>query len=219
MRYLYATVLDDVAVSILVRVLERCDVYVFSGVIRDYFVRPQREHRDLDIVLEHDINWYGIYRLYRKQIEVRMNSYGGFKVRIGALNIDVWTMDRTWGLVRKGIRVTPQNLVRTAFFNFSAIVYSMRRQCFYVHRSFAEFVENKEVGIVYKENPNVPLCILNSIYYSRELQMPLTKELKRWIVAHYSIFDNYETPQLSHWGVVRYNNRVIRLFVSQCEIG
>lgn len=219
LQYLCSDVLDAVSTEALYMLLEKSDVYVFSGVIRDYFLHRRSQHRDLDLVLEREIEWRDIYAKFRNRLTVKMNSYGGFKVDTGSLTIDIWTMGSTWGLLRKGIKLTPQNLVRTAFFNFSAIVYSMRRRRFYVHHSFAEFMNKREIGVQYKDNPNVPLCILNSMHYKNMLQMPLTAELKRWVAAHYSIFDDYETPQLSHWGVVRYNNRDIRFFVSQCELG
>lgn len=219
MLYLCSDVLDAVSVDALYMLLEKSDVYVFSGVIRDYFLRRGSQHRDLDLVLEHNVDWRDIYKKCAGHISVKTNSYGGLKVHTGSLTIDIWTMGHTWGLMRKGIRLTPQNLVRTAFFNFSAIVYSIRRRRFYVHHSFAEFLNNREIGVQYKDNPNVPLCILNALHYKDLLKMPLTAELKRWVSVHYSIFDDYETPQLSHWGAVKYDNRDIRLFVSQCELG
>ena len=219
LHHLYSEVLNRTAVEILVRILDKSDVFVFSGVIRDYFVDRRKQHRDLDLVLEHNINWLPIYRSYRKQINVKINSYGGFKVRIGELNVDVWTMERTWGLMKKGVKITPRNLIRTAFFNFSAITYSIRHQRFYAHSSFIDFLNNPEIGIVYKENPNIPLCILNSMHYGNILKMPLSMELKKWILTHYSMFDDYRTPQMRHWGKAIYNQKEIRAFISQCERG
>lgn len=217
-RYLRNEVLDASTSSMLDELVQATDVYVFSGVIRDYFVHRDTEHRDLDLVLRKEIPWHHLYRKYRKQISVSINSYGGFKIQSGPLQVDIWTMKRTWGLVRKGIRLTPQNLIRTAFFNFSGIAYSIRSNRFYIHKSFAEFMNRREIGIQYKENPNAPLCLINSIHYHNKLGMPLSTELKRWIVAHYSLFDDYKTPQMSHWGVVKYSEREIWQFVSECGV-
>ena len=216
-QYLCEEVLDPLSVSILHDIMLQTKVYVFSGVIRDYFLGRKSNHRDIDIVLERNINWWNIYRRYRRSLTVKLNSYGGIKVQIGTLTADLWTMQRTWGIMRKGVRNTPQNLIRTAFFNFSAVAYSIDRRRFYIHKSFAQFINDWQIGVVYKENPNVPLCIVNTIYYSQLLQMPLSVELKEWIVAHYSMFDNYEAPQLSHWGAVRYSHKDILMFVSLCE--
>lgn len=218
LHYLRDEVFNPVSLELLAEIMEKTGVYIFSGVTRDYFLGCRSSVRDIDVVVERDIDWLEIYRKYHRRISVKINSYGGFKVNIGNLSVDVWTMQRTWGLMHKGIAVTPRNLIRTAFFNFSAILYSLNRRRFYIHRSFADFLRNRKIGLLYKENPNVPLCIVNSIYYSERLQMPVTPELARWIVSHYSIFDNYNAPQLAHWGVVRYSSRDIHLFVSRCQL-
>lgn len=217
-RYLRSEVLDADTAAMLDELVQATDVYVFSGVIRDYFVHREARHRDLDLVLKKEIPWHGLYRKYRNRISVNINSYGGFKIQSGTLHVDIWTMKRTWGLVKKGIRLTPQNLIRTAFFNFSSIAYSIRSERFYIHKGFVEFMNRREIGIQYRENPNAPLCILNSMHYRDRLEMPLSAELKRWIVAHYSIFDDYKTPQLSHWGVVKYSEQDIWQFVSECGL-
>lgn len=218
-QYLCEQILNPLALSVLREIMQQTKVYIFSGVIRDYFLGRESEHRDIDIVLEHNISWWSIFRRYRRCISVKVNSFGGIKAKIDNLTVDLWTMQNTWGIMRKGVRNTPQNLIRTAFFNFSAVVYSVDRRRFYIHKSFAQFVNDRVIDILYKENPNVPLCIVNTMYYSQLLQMPLAPELENWIVSHYSMFDNYEIPQLSHWGVIRYSHRDIHLFVSRCERG
>lgn len=217
-RYLCDEVMNPVASAILGEIMAHTNVYVFSGVIRDYFLQRRQNLRDIDLVIEKEVDWLAIYRKYRHDIKVKINSYGGFKVYIRDLCADVWTMQRTWGLVHKGVAATPHNLIRTAFFNFSAIAYSLNRRRFYIHKAFAQFIESREIGILYKENPNVPLCIVNSLYYYKELGMMLSVELCRWVAAHYSMFDDYDTPQLAHWGVVRYSREDVLLFVSQCRM-
>lgn len=217
-RYLREEILDSISRSILDEITSETNVYVFSGVIRDYFLGRKSSHRDIDIVLERNISWWNIYRKYRKHLKARINSYGGIKAQIGTLSVDLWTMQRTWGIAHKGVRNTPQNLIRTAFFNFSAIAYRIDTERFYIHRSFAEFIRRRHIDILYKENPNVPLCIVNTMYYSQTLQMPVSPALKEWIVSRYSMFDNYEAPQLSHWGAIRYSHKEIHRFVSQCGL-
>lgn len=218
LRYLGDEVMNPVASAILGEIMAHTNVYVFSGVIRDYFLQRRQNLRDIDLVIENEVDWMAIFRKYRHDIKVKINSYGGLKVRIEDLCADVWTMQRTWGLMHKGVAATPQNLIRTAFFNFSAIVYSLNRRRFYIHKAFAQFIENREIGVLYKENPNVPLCIVNSMYYYKELGMSLSLELCRWIVTHYSMFDDYAAPQLAHWGCVRFSREDILLFVSQCRL-
>lgn len=217
-EYLYSRILNSTSIEILKELLQLSDVYIFSGVIRDYFLKRQQETRDLDIVIEREIDWRSIYKRYRKKMKVKINSYGGFKTDINGLTIDIWSMERTWGLKQKGVCLTPQNLIRTALFNFSAIAYSVRRERFYIHKGFIEFIKTKRIGILYKDNPNIPLCIVNTMHYSQILGLPLSRELKQWIASRYNMFDNYETPQILHWGVVKYSHEEILRFVSQCEV-
>ncbi len=217
LHYIRDEILNPVALTILDDILRLTNVYVFSGVTRDYFLHRRQTARDIDLVVQDEIDWRAIYRKYRGVISVEINSYGGFKVSIGNLRADVWTMQRTWGLVHKGVATTPRNLIRTAFFNFSAVAYLLNRRRFYIHKAFARFLQCREIDILYKENPNVALCIVNALYYSRLLQMPVSRELKQWIVQHYNIFDDYSAVQLSHWGNVRYTQRDIHRFVSQCQ--
>lgn len=218
LRYLNDEVMSPVASAMLEDIMAQTNVYVFSGVIRDYFLQRKQNMRDIDLVMEHEVDWMAIYRKYRDRIKVRINSYGGFKVQVGNLHADVWTMQRTWGLVHKGVAATPQNLIRTAFFNFSAVLYSLNRRRFYLHKAFAQFLVNREIGILYKENPNVPLCIVNTLYYYNELGMSLSTELCRWIAEHYSLFDDYSAPQIAHWNFVRYSHEDVFAFVSRCRI-
>ena len=139
-RYLREEILDSISRDILYDIAQETNVYVFSGVIRDYFLGRKSNHRDIDLVNEKNIDWRDIYRRYRQHLKVKVNSYGGIKAQIGTLSIDLWTMQRTWGIVHKGVRNTPQNLIRTAFFNFSAIAYRLDTERFYIHQSFAEFI-------------------------------------------------------------------------------
>ena len=217
LQHLHSNILEPVSSEILQEILLQTDVYIFSGVIRDYFLERAQETRDLDIVLEHEINWWSIYRRHRKQLQISINSYGGLKVTVGNLHVDIWSMGNTWGIKRKGIRLTVQNLIRTALFNFSAIAYSVRRERFYLHKSFVDFLQTRRIGIQYKENPNIPLCIVNALHYSNTLNLPLTPELKQWISQRYNMFDNYIAPQLSHWGAIKYSHEDIHRFVSLCE--
>lgn len=217
LRYIRDEILNPVACAVLDDVLSLTNVYVFSGVTRDYFLERRVAARDIDLVVADEIDWRALYRKYRGVMSVAINSYGGFKVAIGNLRADVWTMHRTWGLVRKGVGATPRNLIRTAFFNFSAVAYLLNRRRFYVHRAFAHFLRSREIDVLYKENPNAALCIVNALYYSRLLRMPLSRELREWIVRHYNIFDDYDAVQISHWGNVRYSRHEIHLFVSQCQ--
>ena len=77
LQHLHSNILEPVSSEILQEILLQTDVYIFSGVIRDYFLERTQETRDLDIVLEHEISWWSIYRRHRKQLLISINSYSG----------------------------------------------------------------------------------------------------------------------------------------------
>ncbi|WP_295906670.1 hypothetical protein [uncultured Alistipes sp.] len=215
--YLKMRVLDGVSLEILNLIVEQSDVYIFSGIIRDYFLQNNKPIRDIDIVIAHNINWLSIIRKYHHLTQITKNSFGGYKIRINNLTIDLWSLKDTWGIIHGKYKLTPQNLIRTAFFNFSAILYSIRDRQFYIHKSFSSFLYNKEIDVVYQVNPNIPLCIINSLHYSRTLKMNLSESLKRWIIDHFNINYNYELTQQKHWHRIQYTNDEIFTFCLHCK--
>lgn len=215
--HLKMKVLGRISLEILDLIMQQSDVYVFSGVIRDYFLHRDQTVRDVDIVLARNINWLPIFRKYYHLMQITKNSFGGYKVHVDSLTIDLWMLETTWGIVHEKYRLTPQNLIRTAFFNFSAILYSIRDRQFYVHRSFISFLHNRVLDIVYQVNPNIPLCIVNSLYYSTSLKLDLSIALKRWIVEHFDVQLDYESTQQKHWHKILYTNDEIFVFCLHCK--
>lgn len=216
-EYLRVKVLDSVSLEILELIIEQSDIYIFSGIIRDYLLQNNKPIRDVDIVIARDINWLSILRNYHHLIQVTKNTFGGYKIHINNLVIDLWALKNTWGIIHGKYKLTPQNLIRTAFFNFSAILYSIRDRQFYIHKSFISFFFNREIDIVYQANPNIPLCIINSLYYSETLKMNLSEFLKQWIIEHFDVNYNYEITQQRHWSRILYTNDQIFAFCLKCK--
>lgn len=192
------------------------DVIVFSGVIRDYMLhRIDETIRDIDIVVAkqgYTEDMIGLIQSY----PYRVNSFGGVKMVIGDQVLDLWRLEDTWGIRNEGYRSSAKSLVKTSFFNFSAIAYDLDEERFYIHKAFRRFLKDKRIDILYDKNPNVPLCIVNSKFYSERLGMPLGKNLKSWIWDHYDEKEDYLTVQLEHWGEVKYDKEVIRDFCYLC---
>ena len=73
LRYLGDEVMNPVASAMLGEIMAQSNVYVFSGVIRDYFLQRRQNLRDIDLVIEHKVDWLAIYRKYRHDIKVKIN--------------------------------------------------------------------------------------------------------------------------------------------------
>ncbi len=207
--------LDEEDCHFLDEISQKTDIYVFSGVIRDYFLKRPNV-RDLDLVLEKEIDWTPFVE-HLRSVPIRKNSFGGYKIKLKGLNIDAWYINRTWGIQKEKLEVSPKSLINTAFFNFSAIVYSIKKRKFYYDNNFVNFYYNHIIDLVYEKNPNIGLCIVNSLYYKERLGFRLSPILKQWIANQYSPNYKFDEIQKKHFGKVFYKKKQIRDFYMQCH--
>lgn len=201
-NYLHEEVLGEHALRLIEAVASQTDVYIFSGVIRNYLL-GFTENRDVDVVI------VNIQRLSLPQeildgCIIRKNSFGGIKLTVDNLTIDAWGIESTWGLLQKNMRFTPNSLIKTAFFNFSAIAYDYNKKLFYYGDEVCRFLRTRAIDVVFPENPNKTLCVLNTIYYAKKYKFPLAYSLCKWIFKNYSDDMPFEEVQKSH-----FNNIVV----------
>lgn len=215
-EYIRQFVLDDLSYQVLMDVSSQTDVYVFSGVIRNYLL-GEPVSRDIDFVVR-DLSSVQISNEIVERYNVTKNSYGGLKISINNLNIDVWDIENTWSLLKNNsLKATPHTLIKTAFFNFSAVVYDVARRSFIFDNEFLKFYKDREIDVVNGRNPNDALCIANTLYYAIITGYPIKYRLCKWIVKHYSSSVNYEDAQLAHFHKVLYNNSQIEAFYKACK--
>jgi len=200
---------DESVVNSLLELSKHTRVFIFSGVIRNFFL-GEKNNRDIDIVLEKEVNIRSIF----SNAEIKQNSFGGFKVYLDSTAIDLWYLENTWTFKNEHVPVLPFGLERkvpgTAFFNFSSIVYSFNDKHFYYENEFIEFLKNQEIDVVNKKNPNPKLCIVNSFYYSDKYRLNISENLKDYLVTLYDRNDNdFSEVQLKHFGSVIYSNSQI----------
>ena len=201
------------------------EVYVFSGIIRDFFLgMPNTKHkfnkkskhnlRDLDFVLEGDCK----AEMFSAG-NVLVNQYGGLKLQWGNVTVDVWSIEETWGIIEEGMPITPQSLLETSFFNFSAIVYDYNNEKFLVGNQFLNFLNTNTLDVVYEKNPKPELCIVNTIYYTEKLRCRIGQRLSRWIINQYESNPtmDYDIVQQRHFGKVLYDKKKISQFVANLK--
>lgn len=213
-RYIQTFLLDYKSWELLLQISRQTDVYIFSGVIRN-FLLGYIENRDLDIVIR-NINGIDLREVYHYDIKTKKNSFGGYKLKIGMLNVDVWDINKTWGIQNMQLESTPQNLIKTAFFNFSAIVYDFNRSKFIYNSNFIDFYETHAMDIQYEENPNIPLCIINTLYYSLKYSFPIKYNLCKWIVTNYDRNINFYQTQIRHFKRIIFRKEQIERLINIC---
>ena len=210
-RYLKDFLLTEESWRLLLDISNQTDVYIFSGVIRN-FLLGYAYNRDLDIVVK-NIDNLNLSGINKREIQIKRNSFGGYKLKIGMLNIDAWDIDKTWGIQQMRLRSTPYSLIKTAFFNFSAITYDFNKSKFIYDRCFVDFYRTHAMNVQYKDNPNIPLCILNTFYYASKYLFSIKYDLCKWIVNNYSNDFDYEGVQLKHFNCVIFRINEIRQLV------
>lgn len=185
-------------------------IYIFSGIIRDFFLRRKEKTRDLDIIIEGDEK--AIEKVL-KSYEFRQNSFGGYKVRVGESDIDLWHIKKTWALTH-GQTVMDFDLhtyiPNTAFFNFSSIIFDFQCKKFHFSIHFQRFLRDRHIDVVYLPNPNQALCVVNTIYYSEKYNLRISPRLQTFIQKIYPQYiGQYEAVQQKHFGAVLYDEEKI----------
>lgn len=189
---------------ILDRVSLETSVYLFSGVIRNFFLNSI-DNRDIDIVVDGEID----VNYFFEGATIKKNSFGGYKIIVDEIKIDLWILGKSWALQNQLVFEydLERYLPSTAFFNFSAITYSFRSKKFFVTIHFLRFLRDKRIDIVYQPNYNYTLCILNTIYYSEKLGLNLKPRLARLLsVWARTIDSDFKEVQLKHFGKILYSS-------------
>ena len=184
---------------------EQCDVYVFGGVIRN-FLLGYPFHRDIDLV---------VYA--KEKITLPIELLHGVKLTLPHITIDVWGLDRTWGVLQVGGNPTPNTLIRTVFFNFSAIVFDYKKQRFIYSDDFLKFYKTKTMDLVYERNPYPTACVVNTCYYAQEYNFSIGKRLRTWI-SKQGLGNDVETQQVRRYGEVKFKEPIVNAFVEMCKI-
>ncbi|WP_154402469.1 hypothetical protein [Mucilaginibacter endophyticus] len=184
------------------------DVYIFSGIIRNYFLNIYRK-RDVDVVLGQEIDIFKEFQNF----SIRKNSFGGYKIMFPSGPLDLWFIKDTWAFQHSQKTLEfhlEKKIPDTAFFNFSSIIYSLNKQKFYYTEHFVKFLKNKQLDYVYDKNPNYSLCIINTLYYAEKYNLEISKRLLTFITNLYTKNKyNYQTTQIKHFGEIIYTDEQI----------
>ena len=201
--FLRDVVLDTDTWAVLKKLVQENDVYVFSGIIRDFLLGEYCGTRDFDCVLnDQSLHNVSVIDYIRSSVNYRVNSFGGMKIVRPNLVIDVWNLRDTWGVKQENLPLSPQELIKTGFFNFSSIVYNLKTENFIFDQNFVNFLENRSLDIVYPKNPNIALCFVNIFYYQLKYDLKLSFKLLRWMKENYQYGMDLESVQVKHFNQV-----------------
>lgn len=205
---------DKRVIDLLNKLSLETNVYIFSGVIRNFFLKVN-ENRDLDLVLENEIDLQELL----SDFKISMNSFGGYKIEFNNLNIDLWFLQNTWSVKNHQLTMNFQldkYIPQTAFFNFSAVMFSYNRKEFIYTIHFLRFLRDRRLEMVYAPNPNNALCIVNTFYYSDKFKMKIGDKLKGHIkrISTTNLEQTIDV-QKKHFGKVIYTITDLKTHIGQ----
>jgi hypothetical protein len=205
---------DKSIIGLLDEFSKKTNVFIFSGVIRNFFLNIN-DNRDLDIVLESPIE----IEEFLTKTNFKLNSFGGYKFQFENTNIDLWFLDNTWSLKNHQLTLNFQldrYIPQTAFFNFSAVMYSYNKQQFIYTKHFLRFLRDKKLEMVYAPNPNNALCIVNTFYYRDKLKMKIGEKLKEHIrKISSSNLGQTSSVQEKHFGEILYTEEELKKLIEE----
>lgn len=213
--FLKTQILDKQIWGIITEISKQSDIYVLSGVIRDFLTGNFSGVRDLDFVLTRSESFTHLLNILQSMtsVEIRRNHFGGIKLKTKEFQIDLWYLEDTWGIKKRGLPANANSLIHSVFFNFSAITFALNEKKFIFNDDFCRFLKTNVLDVVYEENPNIPLCIINTFHYSFLFNYNISVSLAKWIQKHYEKGMDFIKIQEEHFGCVLYAQKNIELFV------
>mgnify|MGYP004710445815 CR=1 FL=1 len=85
------------------KLAKEVDLLVFSGVIRDFYLGYHGEIRDLDLVVKNNFHQFESLIKNFEDIKFIQNSFGGYKLTVSNITIDIWNAEDTWAFKERKV--------------------------------------------------------------------------------------------------------------------
>lgn len=206
---------NDLKKKLLSNLINNYDCYIFGGIIVD-FIHRRQNHRDVDIVVN---NFDDELVIFIEKFHGKKNSFGGYKVEIDTLIIDIWPLEKTWAFRRNNTLdfFLPMMLPSTSFFNATSIIFSLSEKKLYWTEGFIKYLVEKRIDIVFEENPYPELCIIKTIDYIKD-NCEISQSLRRYINQFFDVKSSLlESIQTKHFGYIKYPLNEIKDILKSTE--
>jgi hypothetical protein len=220
----FHTILNNRVENFIDELNKNYKTYLFSGILRNYFLHIYEYPRDLDIIIHKNQNSNLITSLLNKYGVYKINSFGGYKLYIDDLPIDIWFAEDTWAIKNNIIdtrkfKSIEEAVLHSTFFNFSSILYDLNNNQFIYNSIFLNFLQNQEIDFVLVKNPSMILCIINIVYYAEKYRLNISNNAKSYFIQNLVKFDEMEiyNVQYKHFGKIIYNINELYKFKSIIE--
>lgn len=173
--------------NILYQILAEGTAYMIGGYVRDVFEGVAS--RDLDIVV--DINKERLREIVDSDSCIKQfNRFGGVKLKLSNLDVDVWSFDSNWAFKNKLVKLNENeklnSLAKGCFYNYDALVVNVSKFT-YNTKYYEAFIDERRLDIlqkrsVYKNlNPTIEANILRAIFINKKYEIQFTSHLKEYL--------------------------------------
>lgn len=177
--------------SLLKKLESKGDIVLIGGAIRDMIVFKQKP-RDFDLIVMSANENLGDNL---DSFIVERNSFGGYRIKIDKLKIDIWSMANHWAFKNSYFDCKIENLKNSVFFNFDAIYVNLGTGE-YEAESFNNTIQENKLDIVLNEkwvnlNPSHEINILKALIIRRRFNFKFSERLKNYMAEWFKSKDNY----------------------------
>lgn len=133
------------------------DIFAFGGLVRDINLFTVRGFSsDIDLVV--DLSRKDLDQLMKElspNYRISKNRYGGYRLEKLRWKFDVWCITETWAFKEQLVTYqNPKSILQTAFLNWDAVLYDLRRSKLIFGEGYLESLRNGELDVVLSETPN-----------------------------------------------------------------
>lgn len=206
--------LGDIYYSLLEDFSKDVDVFIFSGIIRDYILDVQSKPRDIDFTFRgKPRRKWG--KIAIENFDVIENRFGGFKL-LGrdSIDCDVWDIENTYGIIHRSHNPQPNDLLDSVFFNFTSIVYDFNSEKFIYDLRFIKFLETMKMEVVNEQNLDTELCFVNIYHNYKQYGLEPGLSVIKWAKENYDDSLWFEDVQHRHFHKELYSPIELLNFIS-----
>lgn len=184
------------------------EVAIFGGLPRDFArVGSANFNSDVDVVVDTPA---GVLENVLRPMGAEVNRFGGYRMRYGRFEFDIWALERTWAVSAGHVAVQSlTDLVKTTFFDCDAILYHCRTSTISRSGSFWSNLHRGVVDINLEANPHQVGTLARTLRVLFDWQQSLSPKLADYLVAglaeHRAAVVQYA---LAHSGAYRFTHEL-----------
>ncbi len=159
------------------------NIAIFGGMLRDLTCGGNGSFfSDVDLVIDSNEE---ILRDYLKSYQVKINSFGGYRVSLNRWKIDIWPLENTWAFRERHVDGSKlEDLVKTTFFTWDAIIYNVNKDSIFHIENYFDKIKSRVVDINLEPNKNPLGIVTKSLQISLKNSAKLSPRLVEYILKN-----------------------------------